>query len=47
MKHFPSQLSRSWFDAETFRGLMRIRGIECHSPSRYAEGFHARKLTLG
>lgn len=46
MEHFPSQRNRSWFDAETFRGLMRIRGLECQSPSRYAEGFTARKLTL-
>ena len=46
MEHFPSQRNRSWFDAETFRGMMRIRGLECQSPSRYAEGFTARKLTL-
>jgi LmbE family N-acetylglucosaminyl deacetylase len=43
---FPSQASRSWFDAETFRGLMRIRGVECNAPQRYAEAFHGRKLTL-
>ncbi len=46
MEHFPSQHARNWFDAETFRALMRLRGLECHSPSRYAEGFTARKLTL-
>lgn len=46
MEHFPSQLQRTWFDAETFRGLMRIRGVECQSPSRYAEGFTARKMRL-
>jgi LmbE family N-acetylglucosaminyl deacetylase len=39
---FSSQCSRHWFDAETFRGLMRLRGVEC--ASRYAEAFHARKL---
>jgi LmbE family N-acetylglucosaminyl deacetylase len=43
---FASQRSRSWFDADLFRGQMRLRGVECNAPSRYAEAFHARKLTL-
>jgi LmbE family N-acetylglucosaminyl deacetylase len=43
---FASQRSRQWFDAGTFTGLMRLRGIECASPHGFAEGFHARKLTL-
>jgi LmbE family N-acetylglucosaminyl deacetylase len=47
MKVFPSQLSRSWFTPETFQGLMRLRGIECNSPSGYAEAFYARKIVLG
>ncbi|MCP3919090.1 MAG: PIG-L family deacetylase [bacterium] len=46
LEHFPSQASRNWFDAETLRGLMRVRGVECASPTRYAEAFHARKLIL-
>ncbi len=46
MDCFPSQRARTWFDAELFRGQMRLRGIECNAESRYAEGFHARKLTL-
>ncbi|MGB2626339.1 MAG: PIG-L deacetylase family protein, partial [Candidatus Acidiferrum sp.] len=40
---FESQRSKPWFDRETFRGLMRLRGMECNSPSGYAEAFHARK----
>lgn len=44
MQAFGSQRSKQWYDQETFRGLMRIRGVECASPTRYAEGFHARKL---
>jgi len=44
MTQFPSQLSRSWFTPETFRALLRIRGIECMSESGYAEAFHGRKL---
>jgi LmbE family N-acetylglucosaminyl deacetylase len=43
---FASQRSHRWFDAETFRGLLRLRGVECGAPSGYAEGFHASKLVL-
>ena len=43
-KHFGSQRGRDWWDAETFLGLMRLRGIE--SRSRYAEGFTADKVLL-
>jgi LmbE family N-acetylglucosaminyl deacetylase len=46
LKSFPSQLSHQWFDADLFRGHMRLRGVECNSPTRYAEAFHARKLVL-
>jgi LmbE family N-acetylglucosaminyl deacetylase len=44
--HFGSQRSKQWFDAETFRGLARLRGMECRAPERYAEAFFARKLNL-
>lgn len=44
--HFGSQRSKQWFDAETFRGLARLRGMECRAPERYAEAFFGRKLTL-
>lgn len=44
--HFASQRGKDWFDDETFRGLMRLRGMECRSPSRYAEAFHGRKIVL-
>jgi len=43
---FASQSNKHWFDDELFRGLMRIRGMEGPSPTRYAEAFTARKLTL-
>jgi LmbE family N-acetylglucosaminyl deacetylase len=42
--HFGTQRSKAWFDAETFRGLARLRGVECRS--RYAEAFFARKMAL-
>jgi LmbE family N-acetylglucosaminyl deacetylase len=44
--HFGSQRSKQWFDAETFRSLARLRGMECRAQERYAEAFFARKLTL-
>ena len=44
--HFPSPAGRPWFDADAFRALARLRGVECNSPSGYAEAFTARKLTL-
>jgi LmbE family N-acetylglucosaminyl deacetylase len=43
-EHFGSQRSKDWFDGETFRGLARLRGVECRS--RYAEAFQASKILL-
>jgi LmbE family N-acetylglucosaminyl deacetylase len=43
---FPSQVAKPWFDDETFRGLMRIRGVESNAPSGYAEAFEASKLVV-
>ena len=43
---FKSQTTKSWFQRETFLGLMRIRGMESNSSSGYAEAFHARKLVF-
>jgi LmbE family N-acetylglucosaminyl deacetylase len=43
---FASQQSKRWFDPKTFQGLMRIRGMECNSPSGYAEAFYGRKIVL-
>jgi LmbE family N-acetylglucosaminyl deacetylase len=46
LNHFGSQRSKDWFDGETFRGLARLRGLECRAPGRYAEAFSVKKLTL-
>jgi LmbE family N-acetylglucosaminyl deacetylase len=43
-KHFGTQRSKAWFDEETFRGLARLRGVECRE--RSAEAFFARKVLL-
>jgi LmbE family N-acetylglucosaminyl deacetylase len=44
LEHFPSQAERHWFDAELFRSLMRLRGMEC--AAQYAEAFTGRKLVV-
>ena len=46
MAFFGSQRSKDWFDAETFRGLARLRGIECRAAEGYAEAFTVRKMRL-
>jgi LmbE family N-acetylglucosaminyl deacetylase len=43
---FRSQRPKPWFSDDTFRGLMRLRGMECRAPHGYAEAFHVRKLVL-
>lgn len=45
-QYYPSQSGRHWFDKETFFSLMRIRGMESVSKSRYAEGFYLRKAVF-
>ena len=41
---YPSQLGRDWWDEQTFRGLLRLRGIECRA--RYAEAFEVGKALV-
>jgi LmbE family N-acetylglucosaminyl deacetylase len=45
-RHFGSQRSKDWFEEGVFRGLMRLRGMECRSTSGYAEAFTARKMVV-
>ena len=44
---FESQREKRWFTEDTFRALMRLRGIECGSPTGFAEAFYAHKLRIG
>jgi len=46
LKYFRSQADHAWFAEETFRAIMRLRGLESNSSSRYAEAFHSRKLLI-
>ncbi|WP_046866125.1 PIG-L deacetylase family protein [Microvirga massiliensis] len=47
LAHFGTQRSKDWFDGETFRGLARLRGMECRAPQLYAEAFMLPKARLG
>jgi LmbE family N-acetylglucosaminyl deacetylase len=46
MRHFETQRSRHWFTEDLFLSVMRLRGMESNSPTRYAEGFHCSKIAL-
>jgi LmbE family N-acetylglucosaminyl deacetylase len=46
MSYFGSQVSKRWFKEDLFSSLLRLRGMECNSPSSYAEAFFCRKAVL-
>ena len=47
MTYFGSQVSKRWFKEDLFSGLLRLRGMECNSPTSYAEAFYCHKAILG
>ena len=44
---FRSQQRKQWFDEQTFLAILRLRGMEANSPTRFAEAFYCRKAVLG
>ena len=46
MTHFGTQRPKRWFKEDLFSGLLRLRGMECNSPTSYAEAFYCRKAVL-
>ncbi len=46
LEHFRTQREKHWFDDATFRGLARLRGLECAAASGLAEAFYPRKLCI-
>ena len=46
MEAYPSQAEKAWFCEETFRGLLRLRGMESCAEERYAEAFYGPKLRV-
>ena len=41
---FTTQREKDWFTDDVFISLMRLRGVEARSSSKYAEGFYAHKI---
>lgn len=46
MSGFATQCNKQWFSEDTFWAMLRIRGVECNSPTKFAEAFHCRKMLL-
>jgi LmbE family N-acetylglucosaminyl deacetylase len=46
MECFKSQRNRDWFTPDAFLSILRIRGIECRAPEKYAEAFYCRKMVF-
>jgi LmbE family N-acetylglucosaminyl deacetylase len=44
---FKTEASKAWLTEDTFRAILRLRGVECAAPAGYAEAFHCRKFILG
>lgn len=40
---FETQREKAWFTEDTFRAILRLRGVECAAPGKYAEAFYCRK----
>ncbi|MEM7452769.1 MAG: PIG-L deacetylase family protein [Planctomycetota bacterium] len=43
---FKTQADKHWFDEETMKSILRLRGIESGRNGRYAEAFYCRKLSI-
>jgi LmbE family N-acetylglucosaminyl deacetylase len=46
LESFETQAKKDWFTADTFRALLRLRGLECRAQDGYAEGFIGRKIVV-
>lgn len=46
LQAFRSQAQKQWFTEDTFRSILRIRGVEANAEGKYAEGFYCRKGVL-
>jgi len=41
---FKSQLEKNWFTQDAFLSILRLRGLECNAPEKYAEAYYCRKV---
>ena len=44
IEFFQTQKNKQWFTEETFRSILKLRGVESNSPDKYAEAFFCRKF---
>jgi LmbE family N-acetylglucosaminyl deacetylase len=44
LENFQSQRSHQWFNEDTFRAILRLRGVESNAPEKYAEAYYCRKI---
>lgn len=45
-QNFASQRGKQWFSEDLFFAMLRLRGVESNSPTKFAEAFYVRKLVL-
>jgi len=43
---FQTQRVKDWLTEDTLRAILRLRGVECHAPQKWAEAFYCRKMIL-
>ena len=46
MECFVSEAVKPWFSPDTFKAMLRIRGVECNSTTGLAEAFYCRKFLV-
>jgi LmbE family N-acetylglucosaminyl deacetylase len=44
---FKTESNKAWLTEDTFQAILRLRGVECAAPEKFAEAFYCRKLILG
>jgi hypothetical protein len=47
LKYFQTQRGKQWFSQELFSAILRLRGMEANTLTKYAEAFYCRKMLLG
>jgi LmbE family N-acetylglucosaminyl deacetylase len=43
---YQTQRKKQWFTEDTFRALLRLRGVESGAAGKYAEAFYCRKMIV-
>ena len=44
MDCFVTETTKSWFTPDTFEAMLRLRGVECNSPTGLAEAYYCKNL---